>query len=194
MNMIVPAITGLALYPDYVDEAAAHALITYIDDQIWLTDLKRRVQHYGYRYDYRARAVDPSMYMGALPPLLREIGTRLFQEGIFGRVPDQGIVNEYMPGQGIASHTDCEPCFGDVIASLTLASGCIMRFTALQDGTTHDLYLPTNSLLILQGAARYAWQHGIPPRKSDVVNGQKIPRGRRLSLTLRTVTLGTDLV
>lgn len=184
-----PAIDGLQLMPDFVNHTAADDLITYIDAQIWLTDLKRRVQHYGYRYDYKARHVAASMYLGSLPELFREIGQQLVEMAIFKREPDQCIVNEYVPGQGIASHVDCEPCFGDTIASLTLGSGCIMRFTPLQGGDVQDLYLPANSLLVMQGRSRYDWQHGIPPRKSDVVDGVKIPRGRRLSLTLRTVIL-----
>ena len=45
------------------------------------------------------------------------------------------------------------------------------------------------SLIILSDDARYEWQHAIPARKSDVVNGFKIARDRRLSLTFRTVIL-----
>lgn len=35
--------------------------------------------------------------------------------------------------------------------------------------------------------ARYRWKHGIRPRLSDVVNGQTVARGRRLSATFRSV-------
>jgi alkylated DNA repair dioxygenase AlkB len=44
-------------------------------------------------------------------------------------------------------------------------------------------------LLILSGEARYDWTHEIPARKSDVINGARQPRTRRVSLTFRTVTL-----
>lgn len=185
--LTIPPIAGLSLYADFVDAETAHALITFIDGQIWMTGLKRRVQHYGYVYDYRARSIDPSMYLGGLPARFAALGERLLAAGIFDRLPDQCIVNEYLPGQGIANHTDCEPCFGDVIASLSLGSGCMMRFTPVGAGEVAEVYLPPNSLLVMTGAARYDWQHGIAPRKSDVVAGQKIGRGRRLSLTLRTV-------
>ena len=31
----------------------------------WRNDLSRRVQHYGWRYDYKARAITPDMHLGA---------------------------------------------------------------------------------------------------------------------------------
>lgn len=43
-------------------------------------------------------------------------------------------------------------------------------------------------LLILSGPARYDWTHEIPARKSDVINGARQPRRRRVSLTFRAVT------
>jgi alkylated DNA repair dioxygenase AlkB len=39
-----------------------------LDAGEWSTELKRRVQHFGYRYDYKARAVTPDAYLGPLPP------------------------------------------------------------------------------------------------------------------------------
>ena len=43
----------------------------------WMQDLKRQVQHYGYKYDYKARRVDPSMYVGPLPGFANEIAQKL---------------------------------------------------------------------------------------------------------------------
>ena len=39
-----------------------------LDAGEWSTELKRRVQHFGYRYDYKVRAVTPDAYLGPLPP------------------------------------------------------------------------------------------------------------------------------
>ena len=73
----------------------------------WRDDLSRRVQHYGWRYDYKARAITPDMHIGALPDWLQQLAQRLHDEtNLFDRVPEQVIVNEYLPGQGIAMHTD----------------------------------------------------------------------------------------
>ncbi len=63
----------------------------------WCTDLKRRVQHYGYRYDYKARQARRDDYLGPLPALFQQLAERLTFEGHFQAVPDQVIVNEYQP-------------------------------------------------------------------------------------------------
>ena len=39
-----------------------------MDARPWLSDLKRRVQHYGYKYDYRARAIDHTSQVQQLSP------------------------------------------------------------------------------------------------------------------------------
>jgi hypothetical protein len=35
--------------------------------------------------------------------------------------------------------------------------------------------------------ARYEWTHEIPTRRSDAIDGERLPRGRRISLTFRKV-------
>ena len=177
----VPDISGLEFVSDFITADEERVLIDAIDQQSWLNDLKRRVQHYGYKYDYKARAVTPSSYIGPLPDWVEKIATRL------PFTADQAIVNEYEPGQGISAHVDCVPCFGDMIASLSLSSGAIMQFT--NAGNKEEIYLEPRSLIILSGEARYKWTHAIPARKSDMVNGFKIDRGRRISLTFRSVIL-----
>src|SRR5262249_55263565 len=123
-------IPGLRYIPDYIVPKEHDELLAEIDQQIWMTDLKRRVQHYGYRYDYRSRSVDASMFIGPLPVWIAPLARRLRDDGLTLDVPDQLIVNEYTPGQGIASHVDCEPCFGNVIASITFGFGCVMNFSS----------------------------------------------------------------
>jgi alkylated DNA repair dioxygenase AlkB len=100
-------------------------------------------------------------------------------------MPDQVIINEYLPGQGISPHTDCIPCFGKTIASLSLGSPCVMDFC--KGIEKHSLMLERRSLLVLLDGARYEWQHGILARKTDKHDGQIINRTRRLSLTFRNV-------
>ena len=117
-------------------------------------------------------------------------GSALAAEGIFSSPPDQVIVNEYMPGQGIAAHIDCTPCFEDTVVSLSLGSACVMNFTQLADPTQrYDQLLERGSAVVLQNAARFEWQHGIKPLKSDTINGQRLLRQRRVSLTFRKVKL-----
>lgn len=178
---------GLTYLENYISEDEADRLVQEIDAAPWRADLKRRVQHYGYRYDYKARQARREDYLGPLPELFQQMAERLTIEGYFKLVPDQVIVNEYQPGQGISAHIDCQPCFGETIASLSLLSACVMRFASQTLSQQMQLHLQSASLLVLSGDARHLWTHAIPARKMDVFEGQKHFRSRRLSLTFRTM-------
>jgi len=182
--MAVPGLKYIAGYVVTSDEAA---LLARLDAEPWRGDLKRRVQHYGYRYDYTNRTVDPSMYLGPLPAWAQTLANRLVADGHMHAPPDQLIVNEYEPGQGINAHVDCVPCFGPVVCSVTLGSQCVMELSRVDGGEAEPLLLERGSLLVLAEDARYEWRHGIPGRKTDTVGGQVLARGRRVSLTFRTV-------
>jgi alkylated DNA repair dioxygenase AlkB len=185
-----PDILGLAYLSDFVDPQQEAELIRAIDAASWIAELKRRVQHYGWRYDYKARSVTPGSYVGPLPEWLAHYAERLHAERLFPDVPDQVIVNEYQPGQGIAPHIDCVPCFTATVASLSLGSSCIMEFTHLKTQEKIPILLERRSLVVLSGDARYRWQHAIPHRKTDRHRAQMFSRSRRLSLTFRKVVAG----
>lgn len=182
------AIRGFQYIEDYISTAKHDSLLTRIDELPWLDDLKRRVQHYGFKYDYKARRVDIGMHLGALPKWLKRLSQKLYKDKHMPEVADQVIVNEYLPGQGISSHIDCEPCFQGTVVSLSLGSGCIMDFTNKSDKTKKiPVWLEPRSLVVLRGEARDRWLHGIAARKSDEWDGQKHKRQRRVSLTFRKV-------
>ena len=187
MNQIPVPIPGLQLIPNAITPEHHDHLVTIVDQQPWLTDLRRRVQHYGYRYDYKSRSVDASQFLGPLPDWSLPFLEQLQHAGLIKQVPDQLIVNEYQPGQGISPHIDCRPCFGDVIFSLTLGSSCIMEFTHAEEKT--PLFLEPRSVLLMRGEARQIWKHGIPARKRDLYASQSFERKRRISLTFRNVVL-----
>ncbi len=184
-------ISGLRYLPNFIGEIDEQALISRIDSiGNWCNSLRRRVQHYGFRYDYRSRSIDPStMKAPGFPPWLIELRDRILREGLIDRNSDQAIINEYLPGQGIAGHVDCEPCFGPVVVSLSLGSGCEMVFERVIDKAVRSIYLEPRSILVLQGGARYNWKHGIPSRISDTREGVRLPRQRRISITFRTVII-----
>lgn len=181
------SIPGLTLVPGYLDDAEQAALLAVVDALPWSTELRRRVQHYGHRYDYRRKTVDPDLYLGPLPGWAAELAARLHADGHAPATLDQLIVNEYEPGQGIASHVDCVPCFADTVLSLSLGSGCVMVMSRRGVEETVPLLLEPGALLVMEGEARYDWRHGIPARKTDRHDGRVHVRGRRVSLTFRTV-------
>ncbi len=180
-------VPGLDYMPDFISADVEQKILQALDQETWLGDLERRVQHYGYRYNYKSRRIDETMRVGDLPQWLKNIGDKMVRRDIFSIAPDQVIVNEYQPGQGITSHVDCEPCFGDTVASISLGSGCYMDFTRLSDGRKIPIWLDRRSLVVLKGDSRFHWQHGIAKRKKDIVEGYPIPRTKRVSLTFRKV-------
>jgi alkylated DNA repair dioxygenase AlkB len=184
----VPPVPGLALQQEWIAAEAESRLLAIIDEHPWSNELKRRVQHYGWQYDYRARAVHPEMYLGPLPAWAQPLANRLQAEGYFQEAPDQLIVNEYQPGQGIALHTDCEPCFTSTVVSLSLAAPVAMEVAPKTSPRQKQSFeLPRRSLLMLRDTARYHWLHGIPARKTDPAAEGRRPRERRVSLTFRRV-------
>jgi alkylated DNA repair dioxygenase AlkB len=185
----IATVKGLRYLPDFITPRQEDALLQQIDAQPWLTDLRRRVQHYGYRYDYKARSVDVSMRLGPLPEWALEIIRLAQARGLTDEEPDQVIVNDYEPGQGIASHIDCKPCFTGTILSLSLGSACVMNFKHKTTRQVVPVLLEPRSMVVMQGEARYDWTHGLVARKTDLYGGRRIVRGRRVSLTIRKVIL-----
>ena len=171
---------------EFISPQEEQQLLAHVDAAPWLTTLRRRVQHYGYRYDYSQRHISAESRLGDLPDWVEFVTHRLMQQDVFAIPPEQMIVNEYQPGQGIAPHSD-SPCFGDTLASLSLGSACMMRVFPHRDSSPFDIVLAPRSLVIYRGTSRYQWRHAILARKSDTQNGQKFLRTRRVSLTFRTI-------
>jgi len=177
-------ISGLIYIPEYIASDKESSLIKTINKKKWDNTLSRRVQHYGYRYDYKARTVSPELYIGSLPKWLNDLAVQLQNDGLSEEAPDQVIVNEYQPGQGISAHIDCESCFGPRIFSLSLGSTAIMEFT-ISGKPKKEVVLDRRSLVMMYGDARSTWKHSIPARLKD----RGVERGTRVSLTFRSVVI-----
>ena len=187
----ISEICGLYYFHRFLDEHAQRALIECIDAKPWRTELERRVQHYGWRYDYRTRTVTSDMDLGPLPDWVADVASRLYSETkLFDRVPDQAIVNEYRPGQGIALHADRQ-CFGDTVATLSLGDDWEMRLRPVGGTAKEDrrIMLARGSVLILTADSRSRWMHGIDKRRREQSTTGQRDRQRRLSLTFRTMLL-----
>ena len=174
---------GLVYRTGFLSEERERELLTLIDGEessAWLSDLARRVQHYGYKYDYSYRGIDTSSHLGPLPPWLERLGRDVVLSAVDLCHPieafDQAIINEYLPGQGIAPHS--------------LNSDVVMDFVG-PAGQKYSQTLQRRSLVLLTGAARARWRHGIAKRKNDKdpAIGGIAPRQRRVSITFRTVLL-----
>ncbi len=167
-------------------------ILARLDSQKWTgfssDPSSRLVQHYGHIYNYKTRCIEPgapeipkflTYLVHVLTRTCREL--KLTDESY---IFNQCIVNNYNPNQCITRHTDVTG-FGPVIGCFTLNSGATMIFQ--RNGVLHKLYTKPNSLYIMSGESRYRWTHEMTPGKFDVVEGEKIQRDRRVSVTFRNV-------
>jgi len=177
---------GLILIQDWLTLDESNALLAAIDAEPWLDDLNRRVQQYGWKYDYTLRDLSPDQYLGPIPDVFGHVVDRLAHVPEFGVAAEQLIVNEYCPGQGIAPHVD-RLAFGDVVASVSLGDQWPMEFRSPR-AQTIEVFLPIGGLLLMTEESRFDWSHSIRPRKSDRIDGRRVPRARRVSVTFRTIS------
>ena len=181
--------TGLTYIQDAVSKDEETSLLQTIDKLPWDNVLKRRVQHYGWKYNYSTRSVSKKDALGPLPSWAEAIAKRLAHVGPFTQIPDQLIVNEYLPGQGIGAHIDAK-IFGPTVAMLTLGSHTVMTFRDKDKKKDPvDLLMEPRSLAVITGNARHQWTHEIERRKIDVYNKKRMKRSRRVSLTFRTMSI-----
>jgi alkylated DNA repair dioxygenase AlkB len=180
---MLPNVGGLQYIADYLDRETHDRLLAAVESQPWQTSIDHGVQIYGYHYNHKRRA---AYRIGELPQWAADLAARLWRDGLLPNVPDQLVANEYSPGAGIFAHVD-QAVFGDTIASVSLGSTCVMRFSNNEAKRTEELLLEPRSVLILSGEARWAWMHEIPARSVDIWHGQEKPRSRRVSLTFRVI-------
>lgn len=169
-------------------------IIQDIDNRNWLntsnepyTGYGRKVQHYGYMYDYKHykitkdNAFEYTPVITELQNTLKNICKQQFNKEFKF---DQCIVNNYEPGQGISKHKDIFK-FDNVIGCYTLLGGATMIFR--NGDQVYEHYAKPNSLYIMSGDARNLWTHEMSSNKFDTVDNIKTKRTRRLSITFRTV-------
>ncbi len=123
----VPDIPGLSYIPGYVTLQEEKDLAAAIDALPWDTSWDRRRQLYGASYGHQQ---EPA---AEIPAWGRLLADRMHREALIERRFDQMLVNEYLPGQGIALHTDYEP-FDRTVVSLSLLAPCVMDFQRIADG------------------------------------------------------------
>ncbi len=169
-------VPGFSLREDYIRLDEEHALLNHVASEPWDTEWRRRVQRYGMGYGRGVTREFPAW----LIPLARRVAS----DANFPRFPENCVVNEYLPGQGIAPHKDYSS-FGSTIACVSLGSDVFLDLTHPRSGEEVSVLVPARSLWVLADEARTDWLHGIAPRLHDVVEGRKRRRERRVSITFR---------
>jgi alkylated DNA repair dioxygenase AlkB len=124
---------------------------------------RRLTRHFGVGYDFDSRSTNE---VEPIPEYLLDLRAKAAG---FGGVPAESfveaLVTRYPPGATINWHKDV-PAFGSVVVGVSLASACVMRFQRTAAGGERRVFeqpLPPRSAYLLTGAARWVWQHSIPP-------------------------------
>ncbi|MDP9404325.1 MAG: alpha-ketoglutarate-dependent dioxygenase AlkB [Actinomycetota bacterium] len=172
---------GLVYRPDFLtagEEAELLAVveeIDFVEVRMRGRAARRTVRHFGYHYGYDSWELTPA---DPVPDSLAWLAERA---GALGGVPGEELaevlVSRYPPGAGIGWHRDA-PMFGPVVVGVSLGASCTMRFRRQAGGVhrTFAMELAPRSAYVLSGAARWSWQHAIPPVSEQ-----------RYSITFRTV-------
>src|SRR5262249_19219550 len=94
-----PDISGLRYVAEYIDGHTHDELLDMVSAQTWMdVPGQRRMQFYGYTYDYASRAIKRS---GKLPAWAARIADKIHRDGLSPHTPVQLSVIEYAAGQGI---------------------------------------------------------------------------------------------
>jgi hypothetical protein len=208
MATAIPEVPGLILVRDFItdEEHEQHLARMEEEEEKSLAVLKHSLRHWGFSYTdsgapirfrtWRPVEPFPEWTTGLVSRLKVQLPN--FFEALEVSGPDRELVdvgfpnqlvgNWYKPGQGIADHVDEPDIVGRCLATLSLESTIVMDFKHLSSRRIHSLPLPPKSLLIMTGASRYQWTHGIAFRKTDrhvSLGPEPIPRLPRCSLTFR---------
>ncbi|KAJ3324976.1 Alkylated DNA repair protein alkB 8 [Boothiomyces sp. JEL0866] len=191
----IEQLPGIYYLPNFVNLEEEEILTNHVKEQgelgRWEILHQRSVQHYGYRFDYPTndvdrRAIDLKDELVLLPEWTSEILDRYMQKFPHHSKPNQLTMNHYIPGGGIPYHTDRHSSFLSPVLIFSMASDIVMDFKSLEEKVT-SVVLERGSLVVMDGKARYEYQHAIKPRNVDIIDGLVQERTERWSLTFRTI-------
>lgn len=178
--MTAPA--GLTYIDSFLDDAEQQRLLGLFEG--WeFEELRlhgrpalRTARHFGRSYDLEQRRLGPAP---SLPDELGVVRQRAAAVvGLDAARFSEALVLRYPPGAGIGWHRDA-PHFGAPVFGVSLGSSCVLRFkrrTRPSGEERWKLTLQPGSAYVLDGAARWSWQHSIGASP-----------GLRYSITFRTV-------
>jgi alkylated DNA repair dioxygenase AlkB len=128
---------------------------------------RRLTRHFGVGYDFDRRG---TVEVEPVPDYLLDLRSRAAEfSGVDPASFVEALVSFYPPGATIGWHKDVL-AFGAVVVGVSLGSACVMRFQRIAAGGERRVFeqpLAPRSAYILSGAARWAWQHSIPPVVED---------------------------
>jgi DNA oxidative demethylase len=171
---------GFVYHADVVTEAEEAALVEGVralplgEVRMRGQVARRRTVHFGWTYGYETWRVEPGPPIPGVLSGLRARAAAL--AGVDADALAEVLVTHYPPGAGIGWHRDA-PAFG-VVVGISLLGACRFRFQQGHGAArrTRAIALEPRSAYVLDGAARWQWQHAIPPGRRE-----------RYSVTFRTL-------
>lgn len=171
---------GFRYLPDFITEpeeaelAAGLRALAFSEIRMRGVVARRRTVHFGWTYGYESWRIEPGP---PIPDFLLPLHARAAAlVAVDASALAEVLVTEYTPGAGIGWHRDAL-MFG-VVIGVSLLGACRFRFRrdGVGDGAAPEARLEPRSAYVLDGEARSAWRHSIPPTRS-----------LRYSVTFRTL-------
>lgn len=164
----------------------------------WTCLSNRRLQDYGGVPHKRG------MIPEEIPHWLHKYMDRIKNLGFFEKMtPNQVLVNEYLPGQGIMPHLD-GPLFSPVVTTISCGSHAILNFfdNTVKRDKICEFLLERCSLIVIKRDMYSEYLHSIDETKFDILSnkcinlkycskeykiGDILERKTRISVTIRNV-------
>jgi alkylated DNA repair dioxygenase AlkB len=174
---------GLRYRPDFLSPAEEQMLLEQISTlhfeqaRYKAYRARRRIVSYGGSYDYDDNRLLPA---DPLPEFLQPLRQRAAAElGVAPSRLQHALLSEYPPRTPLGWHRDVHAF--EAVIGISLLAACVMRFRPYPPTTGRArpalaLELAPRSLYVIEGAARWHWQHRIDPTPA-----------LRYSVTLRTL-------
>ena len=179
--------TGFYYVRELFSESQEKKVRKVFHDNTWEKYHGRSVQHFGHAYLGPGKVTATSPIPEEFFSILQTYNAALELLGLSRPPPNQISGTMYLPGEGIGYHRD-DPLLGDPVSIFGSQSDTTMFFENPSNRDPFRIRLFARSLLVLTGAARHEWHHGIPQRREDEVFGLTVPRTiLGLALILRHV-------
>ena len=179
--------TGFYYVCDVFSESQEETVKKVLHDNKWEKYHGRSVQHLGHLYLGPSKITVTSHNPEEFSSIIQTYNAALERLGLSHPPPNQITGTMYLPEEGIGYHRD-DPLLGDPVSIFGSQSDTTMFFKNPSNGDSFRIRLFARSLLVLTGAARHEWHHGIPRRREDEVFGLTVPRTiPRLALILRHI-------
>ena len=180
--------TGFYYVRDVSSESQEETVKKVLHDNKWEKYHGRSVQHFGHAYLGPGKVTATSHIPEELSSIIPTYNAALERLGLSHPPPPNQITGTmYLPGEGIGYHKD-DPLLGDPVSIFGSQSDTTMFFKNPSNGDTFRICLFASSVMVLTGAARHEWHHGIPRRREDEVFGLTVPRTiPRLAVILRHI-------